>query len=155
MATSKGQRGSSGNGKTPSSSKNDGSHTSHSSQADGSVTQDSGENTSTPTKARDSQQRGRNTRSGDGASTQRRGKNQPGQYQKRDDEESSLNASENDAGTGQTNVRGSASGNMESAFDDEDMEGGALDDYETDEGDGDIDWDDSVPPRGGGKGPDR
>jgi hypothetical protein len=42
---------------------------------------------------------------------------------------------------------------MDSAFNDEDMTDDDLLDYDMDEGDGDIDWDDT-PPRGGGRTPD-
>jgi hypothetical protein len=44
---------------------------------------------------------------------------------------------------------------MESVFDDDDMADDPADAYDIDEGDGDIDWDDSIPARGGGKRPDR
>jgi hypothetical protein len=44
---------------------------------------------------------------------------------------------------------------MDSEFADDDLDADALYEYAIDEGDGDIEWDDSIPPRGGGKSADR
>jgi hypothetical protein len=135
MATSKRQRGN------------------RASQADGSSTADDNDNaTSTTTDA--STQRSRNNRRGSKTSgadspSSRRGKTEPGHYQKRDDE-LDLDSEIDDTPT----KRSPQSGNIQYAFDDDDMNGDVLDAYGVDEGDGDIDWDDPAPRRGG-RDPDR
>lgn len=81
---------------------------------------------------------------------QRRGKNEPGRYTQREEAmESGPAAVVADSASAPSTS--TPSGRMETAFNDEDMIDDEILDYDTDEGDGDIDWDDSVPPRGGGK----
>ena len=116
MAASKGKRGGSADGNTPTSD-----------QADGSQT----------TRSRDNRT-GAKT-SGDASAT-RRDTNEPGRYQQRDQAGSATNAS--------------SAQSMESAFDDDDMENDAVSNYDADDADGDVDWDE-LPTRGGGTNPDK
>jgi hypothetical protein len=162
MATSKGRReGSSSKTTSDSTKKNDARHGNHSSQADGaSSAQDTDDNAelNAQTLTRDRPQRSRDNRTGSKTSVDgtpaRRGKNEPGHYQSRDDDADSTSNSGNDDPI-ETIASASKSRNMESVFDDEDMTDDPADAYDIDEGDGDIDWDDSMPARGGGKSPDR
>ena len=158
MATSKGRRGaSSSRSSTSSSNQNDVSPTRGSSQADGSVSAQDGEDNeivTAQTVTRGRPKRSRDNRTGSKTSdAARRGKNEPGQYQRRDVEQDLESDLDDDDSTG-TGARGLGPRNMESAFDDDDLETDSLYDYDIDEADDDIDWDD-LPPRGGGRSPDR
>lgn len=95
----------------------------------------------------------RNNRTGSktsGEKAQRRRPNDPGRYPERDDQ--SIEREREEDTTGPYASRKNT--NMETAFDDEDIADEGPVDKGADEGDGDIDWDDSMPARGGGKRPD-